>query len=60
VKAPEGVAVKLRNEYEPVDGEAMAWKLPDLALAAEAWALLELEVPAVGRTFDAPQQLRLP
>ena len=59
VKAPEGVAVKLRNEYEPVDGEAMAWKLPDLAFAAEAWALLEFEVPAVGRTFDAPQPLAI-
>jgi hypothetical protein len=59
VKAPEGVTVKLRNDYEPVDGEAMAWKLPDLALAAEAWALLELEVPAVGRTSAEAQPLAI-
>ena len=57
VKAPAGVTVKLRNDYEPVDGEAMAWKLPDLAFAAEAWALLEFEVPAVAQASDEPMPL---
>ena len=46
VNAPAGVGVKIRNDYEPVEGEAMAWRLPDLAFASEAWALLECEIPA--------------
>jgi Ca-activated chloride channel family protein len=45
VQAPAGTEVKLRNDYEPVEGEALAWKLPDLAFASEAWALLEFEIP---------------
>ena len=28
VNAPAGVGVKIRNDYEPVEGEAMAWRLP--------------------------------
>ncbi len=47
VNAPAGVQVRLRNDYEPADGEGHAWKLPDLAFDAEAWAYLELTVPAV-------------
>ncbi len=54
VKAPDGVAVKLRNSYDAVDGEPMAWKLPDLAFASEAWALLEFEIPAVAAVGGAP------
>ena len=46
VTAPADVAVRVRNDYEPVAGETAAWRLPDLAFAAEAWALLELDVPA--------------
>lgn len=47
VKTPDGVSVKLRNAYDAVEGEPAAWKLPDLAFASEAWALLEFEIPAV-------------
>ena len=54
VKAPDGVGVKLRNNYDPVDGEPLAWRLPDLAFASEAWALLELEIPAVASAGGAP------
>jgi Ca-activated chloride channel homolog len=50
VNAPAGVGVKLRNDYEKVESEAFAWRLPDLAFAAEAWALLELEIPAQQET----------
>ncbi len=46
VSAPEGVGVKIRNDYEPVEDDATAWRLPDLAFASEAWALLEFEIPA--------------
>ena len=45
VNAPADIGVKIRNDYEQVEGEASPWKLPDLAFAAEAWALLELEIP---------------
>ena len=45
VNVPDGVTVRLRNDYEPADGEANAWKLPDLAFDAEAWAYLEIAVP---------------
>ena len=44
VQAPANVGVRLRNDYAPVDGEALAWHLPDLAFASEAWALFELTV----------------
>jgi len=50
VNSPAGVGVKLRNSYEPVEGELLTWKLPDLAFAAEAWAILEFEIPATGET----------
>ena len=46
VNAPAAVGVKLRNSYESVAGEAAAWRLPDLAFASEAWAVLEFEIPA--------------
>ena len=54
VKAPDDVKVTLRNDYEPVEGEKLAWRLPDLAFASEAWALLELEVPAVDGAGGTP------
>jgi Ca-activated chloride channel family protein len=58
VKAPAGVAVRLRNDYPPVDGEPLAWQLPDLAFAAEAWALLEVDVPAAETpVLDVPLTL---
>ena len=57
VNAPADVAVRIRNDYEPVDGEACAWKLPDLAFAAEAWALLELDIPAQQANGDEPVAL---
>jgi Ca-activated chloride channel family protein len=52
VQAPANVAVKLRNDYTPVDGDALAWHLPDLAFASEAWALFELTIDA-GATPNA-------
>jgi Ca-activated chloride channel family protein len=47
VTAPKGVQVALRNDYELAEGEGTAWKLPDLAFEAEAWAYLKLVVPNV-------------
>jgi Ca-activated chloride channel family protein len=46
VGAP-GVSVRLLNDY-PVDGDAgiPVIRLPDIAFGAEAWALVELEIPA--------------
>ena len=46
VNAPDVVGVRLRNDYEVVAEGAPAWKLPDLAYAAEAWAVVEFELPA--------------
>ncbi|HEX6138013.1 MAG TPA: VWA domain-containing protein [Casimicrobiaceae bacterium] len=51
VHAPAGIEVRLRNDYERVDGEAMTWHLPDLAFASEAWALFELTI-APGAVAD--------
>ena len=45
VNAPDVVGVRLRNDYEAVVEGARAWKLPDLAYAAEAWAVAEFELP---------------
>lgn len=47
INAPVGIGVKLRNDFVPVEGEAMAWSLPDLAFASEAWAVLEFAIPAI-------------
>ncbi len=57
VNAPANVGVKLRNDYEPVEGEPLTWKLPDLAFAAEAWAVLELDIPATDATDGEPVAL---
>ena len=46
VHVPEGVAVRLRNDYEPADVDDHAWKLPDLPFDGEAWAYVEIDVPA--------------
>ena len=48
VNAPDVVGVRLRNDYEAVAEGARAWKLPDLAYAAEAWAVAEFELPGMG------------
>jgi Ca-activated chloride channel family protein len=45
VNAPDGVGVRLLNDYDVVDGASRAWKLPDLAYAAEAWAVVEFVLP---------------
>jgi Ca-activated chloride channel family protein len=47
VHAPESIDVKLRNDYERVEGETRAWHLPDLAFASEAWALFEFKIAAI-------------
>jgi Ca-activated chloride channel family protein len=44
VQAPDDVGVTLRNDYERVDCERLAWHLPDLPFASEAWALFELTI----------------
>jgi Ca-activated chloride channel family protein len=44
VQVPAGFTVRMRNDYERVEGDA-GWKLPDLAYGAEAWAVLEIDVP---------------
>lgn len=41
--AHEGIELEMRNRLHPVDG---AWRLPDLAWGAEAWAAFRLRVPA--------------
>ncbi|MCM8594083.1 VWA domain-containing protein [Accumulibacter sp.] len=54
--APQGVTIRLLNDY-PVDGDGVmpVVRLPDIAFGAEAWALVELEVPAtLARAGAAP------
>lgn len=48
VSAPEGFAVRMRNDYEPAGDAPNAWRLPDLAYASEAWALVEIDLPPRG------------
>ena len=45
--APQGVKIKLLNDYpvEERDGFPLI-RLPDIPFGAEAWALVELEIPA--------------
>jgi Ca-activated chloride channel family protein len=45
--AAQGVTIRLLNDY-PVDGDGVmpVIRLPDIAFGAEAWALVEMEVPA--------------
>lgn len=45
--APKGVTIRLINDY-PVEGDSVmpVIRLPDIAFGAEAWALVEMEVPA--------------
>lgn len=57
VSAPDGVEVAMLNDL-PAVGDA--WRLPDLAWGAEAWAVLRLTVPvvalpAVGALWSALQ-----
>ncbi len=45
--APEGIKANLLNDYSVEDQRGFpVIRLPDLAWGAEAWALLQLEVPA--------------
>ncbi|MCB1942831.1 MAG: VWA domain-containing protein [Candidatus Accumulibacter sp.] len=55
--AAPGVTIRLLNDY-PVDGDAgmPVIRLPDIAFGAEAWALVELQVPA-GLAIDGVGQL---
>lgn len=57
VNAPDHVTVKLCNTYETIEGAAHGWQLPDVAFASEAWALLEIEVPALPLPADVPVTL---
>ena len=55
--APEGVIIKLINDYPVEEREGFPWIcLPDIPLGAEAWALIELEIP-VGLTLESGNQL---
>lgn len=55
--APEGVKITLLNDYpvEQRDGFPLV-RLPDIPLGAEAWALVELEIPA-GMALESGNQL---
>ena len=55
--AAPGVNVRLLNDY-PVNGDAgiPMIRLPDIAFGAEAWALVELEIPA-GLAVEGAGQL---
>jgi Ca-activated chloride channel family protein len=54
---PEGVKARLLNDYVVEDQRGFpVIRLPDLAWGAEAWAMLELEVP-LSRIGDAPSPL---
>ncbi len=52
-----GVTIRLLNDY-PVEGDAgmPVIRLPDIAFGAEAWALVELEIPA-GLAVEGSGQL---
>jgi Ca-activated chloride channel family protein len=54
VAAPAAIAVRVRNDYDAIPGEAAAWRLPDLAFDAEAWAIVEVDMPALdaAASFD--------
>jgi Ca-activated chloride channel family protein len=45
VNTGNGLRARMRNDYDAVEAVEGAWKLPDLAFAAEAWAVLEIDVP---------------
>jgi Ca-activated chloride channel family protein len=47
VSAPSATAVRVRNDYEAVASDAPAWRLPDLAFDAEAWAIVEVDLPGL-------------
>ncbi len=55
--APEGVKITLLNDYlvEERDGFPLI-KLPDIPRGAEAWALVELEIPA-GLALESGNQI---
>lgn len=55
--APEGVKITLLNDYlvEQREGFPLI-RLPDIPLGAEAWALVELEIPA-GMALDSGNHL---
>ena len=55
--APEGVKITLLNDYpvEKREGFPLV-RLPDIPLGAEAWALVELEIPA-GMVLESGNQL---
>jgi Ca-activated chloride channel family protein len=57
VHAPGECVVRVRNDYEPVAEGVRTWKLPDLPFAAEAWALVEIDVPALDASPGATIQL---
>lgn len=54
VSAPNGVTMRLLNDYAVEEREGFPLiRLPDVPYGAEAWALLELEVPAAFTTDSA-------
>ena len=58
VQTQDAVSVALRNDYERVEGETLAWHLPDLPFASEAWAMFEFTV-APRTAGDAPVALQV-
>lgn len=57
--APAGIKITLRNDYRIEDREGFPLvHLPDVAFGAEAWALVELEIPAGLAIADGAQILQ--
>ena len=55
--APDGVKITLLNDYQVEQREGFPLiRLPDIPLGAEAWALVELEIPA-GMALESGNQL---
>lgn len=59
LSAPKGVTMRLLNDYAVEEREGFPLiRLPDVPFAAEAWALIELEVPATLATHAATPLLQ--
>lgn len=58
--APEGIKASLLNDYTVEDSRGFpVIRLPDLAWGAEAWALLQLEVPATSADAEPIKLLQV-
>ncbi len=46
IEPEDGVQIKLMNDYRRIDGQLYSWRIPNIAYASEAWAMLEITVSA--------------